>query len=80
VLEAPGFKCGGNKVVPCISPDDAVVACGSQSGSLYMWNTRTGQVESELSKHKHGVLACAWAPTSAMIVSTDQKGDVLIWD
>jgi len=45
-----------------------------------MWNTRTGQVESELSKHKHGVLACAWAPTSAMIVSTDQKGDVLIWD
>ena len=46
----------------------------------YMWNTRTGQVESELSKHKHGVLACAWAPTSAMIVSTDQKGDVLIWD
>ncbi len=61
------------------SPDDATVACGSQSGALYMWNTRTGAVESELTKHKHGVLASAWAPTSAMILSADQKGDVLIW-
>ena len=80
VLESPGFRCGGNKIVPCISPDDSAVACGSIDGSVYLWNTKTGEVEAELKKHKKGVLACTWSPSSAMIVTADQKGDVIIWD
>ena len=78
VLESSGFRGGG---VPCISPDDSTVACGSSvDGCVYMWDTKTGSVDGELKKHKSGVLACAWAPASSMIVTTDQKGDVLVWD
>ena len=80
VLENPGLRCGGNKVVPCISPDDSAVACGSNNGSIFMWSVRTGDLEHELKKHKNGVLACTWSPSSAMLASADQKGDVIIWD
>jgi len=86
-LEAPGFRLGGIKVRPAISPDEAYVACGAYDGKVHVWNLTTGEkaAESPLGGekgggHKSSVLACAWSPAGSTLITGDQKGDIVAWN
>lgn len=73
------FKVGTEFVRAKFSVDGQYISCGSQDGSLYIWNTNTAKVERILSGHSTSVVASSWSPDGEKVVSIDKGGRVNIW-
>lgn len=67
-----------NPCQPCVSPDDAFVAAGSDNGAIYIWNVLAGGLLQGLSlREHHQVSACAWGQYG--LVSADKAGNIHFW-
>eukprot|EP00475_Leptophrys_vorax_P010619 TRINITY_DN17203_c0_g1_i1.p1 TRINITY_DN17203_c0_g1~~TRINITY_DN17203_c0_g1_i1.p1 ORF type:complete len:249 (-),score=55.69 TRINITY_DN17203_c0_g1_i1:112-858(-) len=62
-----------------ISPDGALVAAGSGSGTVIIWDIESGKKKKYLRNHSAPVTSCAWSPYGVNLVSTDKSGGISIW-
>ncbi|XP_025032851.1 autophagy-related protein 16-2-like isoform X2 [Python bivittatus] len=62
------------------SPDKRYTLVGSVDGTIFLWNTRTGKLETRLAGvHRSSVNAVAWCPFGIRIGSVDQCRKVVLW-
>ncbi|MGY3521005.1 hypothetical protein ACVMYR_32400 [Micromonospora sp. PTRAS2] len=56
------------------------MAAADSDGSVWMWDTTTGQQLRELVGHTDAVSAAAVSPDGAWLATGDDDGSVRIWD
>ncbi|CAB4007094.1 autophagy-related 16-1-like, partial [Paramuricea clavata] len=78
-LSADGLKIATDCTRACFSPDGTYVACGSQDGSIFIWDTSTMKTEKVLKSHGAAVVTCAWHPDGSALVSCDRNKQVVVW-
>ncbi|XP_006819147.1 autophagy-related protein 16-1-like [Saccoglossus kowalevskii] len=77
---ADGFHVGNDYSRAVFSPDGQYTLAGSQDGSVFIWNTATGKLETRLMKEHHSsVVAVAWQPSGAMVISCDRTKKAILW-
>jgi WD40 repeat protein len=63
------------------SPDGKQVVCGSEDGSVHIWNTQTGQqIWKTSQRHEATVTSVAFSPDGKQIVSGSNDSAVHVWD
>ena len=62
------------------STDGSVLAAGSISGPITLFDTTTGGVKQTLKGHGFGTAAIAWQPGGKLLASAGQDGKVRLWD
>nr|XP_047130999.1 autophagy-related protein 16-1 isoform X4 [Hydra vulgaris] len=75
-----GFKVAFDYTRACFSPDAQYALCGSHDNNIYVWNTRTNQLDKVLKEHKSAVIATAWHPHGSSILSSDKNKHVILWN
>ncbi|XP_065643798.1 autophagy-related protein 16-1 isoform X9 [Hydra vulgaris] len=75
-----GFKVAFDYTRACFSPDAQYALCGSHDNNIYVWNTRTNQLDKVLKEHKSAVIATAWHPNGSCILSSDKNKHVILWN
>ncbi|KAJ1981032.1 hypothetical protein H4R35_000875 [Dimargaris xerosporica] len=50
-LSAEGYRPGSNWARASFSPDGRLVAAGSADGTIFVWNTKTGVLETKIKEH-----------------------------
>lgn len=80
-LQHPGYQCGFDWCKASLSPDGLYASAGSSSGTLFIWNTRTGKLEKEHRMGHQGAIACCiWRPDGEGIASCDKNGFLALWE
>jgi len=62
------------------SPDGALLAAASVSGTICVFDGETGSVSATLPGHGMGTNALDWHPDSTRLASIGQDGKAIIWD
>lgn len=71
---------GLNWAKSAVSPDGMYVASGGQDGSLFVWNSLTGGLETMLKGHGSAICGTVWSPLGKGAVYTaDKDKDVVFW-
>ncbi|XP_028405622.1 autophagy-related protein 16-1-like [Dendronephthya gigantea] len=78
-LSANGLKIATDCTRACFSPDGSYVSCGSQDGSIFIWDTTTLKPEKVLKCQGTAVVTCAWHPEGNALVSCDRNKQVIVW-
>ncbi|KAL5108539.1 Autophagy-related protein 16-1 [Taenia crassiceps] len=78
-FQAEDFHVHADCVRPCFSPDGTYVACGSQTGNIFVWNTNTGNVESILNGHDNMVICTHWSCQGTHMISCERGKKVIMW-
>ncbi|XP_068627159.1 autophagy-related protein 16-1 isoform X2 [Battus philenor] len=73
------FKVGCDWSRAAFGPAGRLLAVGAADGSVYVWNTNTGKLESILKEHSSAVTAVSWHPQSGLLASVDRGKRALIW-
>lgn len=76
-VEARHFSWKGSLICLALSPDDAVVACGSQDCSVHFWRVGSGR-DSEMSGYPSKPTALAWSADSALLATGGSKV-ICVW-
>ncbi|XP_038051091.1 autophagy-related protein 16-1-like isoform X2 [Patiria miniata] len=76
---AEGFKVFLEYTRAALSPDGVYAACGSQDGSIYVWNMQTMKLEKTLKEHSAPVIAVTWHPNGTKMLSCDRNKKVIMW-
>lgn len=71
------FKIGSDSYRAKFSIDGQYITCGSNDGSLYIWDSNTAKVEKVLTGHNAPVIASCWSPNGRKMVSIGKK--ISIW-
>lgn len=72
--------------VTCLafSPDGDVLASGTTTAEVRLWNARTGKVLADLTKHEYPVRSLAFSPDGHWLVTVASKGEkgseIIQWD
>ena len=61
------------------SPDGELLACGTYSGRVRIYNARTGELVNVLTVEKSPIWALAWSPDSQTLAVGSQNGVLLRW-
>ena len=72
------FDWKGSLISLAMSPDDKVVACGSQDGSVHFWRLSTGR-DSAMTGYPFKPKALAWDSASSLL-ATGGDTKVTVWD
>ena len=62
------------------SPDGEVLVSGFDTGTIQLWDVRTGDKIAALDGHTKGVNTLAFSPDGTMLVSAATDGTILLWD
>lgn len=73
------FRIGTDTVRAKFSIDGQLISCGSQDGSLYIWDTATAKVEKILTGHSAVLVASCWSPNGQRIVTIERGRKATIW-
>lgn len=73
------FKLGTDHCRAKLSADGFLIACGSNDGSMYIWDANTAKIEKVLTGHNTTVLACCWSPDGKRMVSIERGKKITIW-
>jgi len=76
---ADGFKVAVDYTRASFSPDGQFVICGSQDGSIFVWDRSTAKLDKILKEHTSSVVVCAWHPDGSSIISCDRNKCAIIW-
>ncbi|XP_059169868.1 uncharacterized protein LOC131951466 [Physella acuta] len=66
-----------------LSPDETVLASGSDDGYVRLWCTRTHALLSEIDAHMSSIKAMAWCPWRCTVLATGggcNDGKVVLWN
>ena len=80
VLRSPEFRTASDWTKSSFSFNDINhVVSGSNDGSVFIWNTLSGEVESILNKSEHNsaVIASYW--TRIGLLTADRMGKLILW-
>lgn len=79
-LRAPSFTVAGAGCGACLGPDAAHAAAGAADGTLHVWHVETGELVRRLGRAGGPpILATAWSPRGAPVVTGDKAGGVSLW-
>lgn len=76
---ADGFKVAVDYTRASFSPDGQYVICGSNDGSIFVWNASSAKLEKVLKEHSSSVVVCAWHPDGSSLISCDRNKRAIIW-
>ena len=62
------------------SPDGEVLVSGFDTGTIQLWDVKTGEKIAVLDGHTKGVNTLAFSPDGTMLVSAATDGTILLWD
>ena len=62
------------------SPDGAIFLSGHSSGTIQLWNAKTGDRIAALDGHTDQVETLKFSPDAETLVSTGQDGTIFLWD
>ena len=62
------------------SPDGAIFLSGHSSGTIQLWDAKTGDRIAALDGHTQQVETLKFSPDGEMLVSTAQDGTIFLWD
>ena len=62
------------------SPDGAILLSGHSSGTIQLWDVKTGDSIAALDGHTQQVETLKFSPDGKMLVSTAQDGTIFLWD
>ena len=62
------------------SPDGEVLVSGFDTGTIQLWDVKTGEKIAALDGHTKGVNTLAFSPDGTMLVSAATDGTILLWD
>ena len=62
------------------SPDDTLLVSGHRSGTIQLWDAKTGDRIAALDGHTQQVETLKFSPDGEMLVSTAQDGTIFLWD
>jgi WD40 repeat protein len=62
------------------SPNGALLASGSEDGSVKLWEVNSGAELATLLGHGSDVQACAFSPDGRLVVSASQDTTLKVWD
>ncbi len=77
-IQAQHLAWKGSLISLAWSPDEKVIACGSQDGSVHFWRLPGGR-DSEMSGYRFKPRALAWDGASSLL-ATSGDADVCVWD
>ncbi|MEW6366026.1 MAG: TIR domain-containing protein [Acidobacteriota bacterium] len=63
-----------------LSPDGRIIAAGTDSGHLLLWDAETGALLHEHRQHTGGITACAFFPDGRRLVTASNDSTLRIWD
>jgi WD40 repeat protein len=63
-----------------VSADGSLLASGDSSGSLRIWDTRSGQEKRSFAAHADGVAAVALSRDGRLLISSGGKQGLALWD
>ena len=64
----------------CFSTQGRRLASCSMDSSIHLYNGPSGDLIKKLKSHKTGVLRATFSSNESLLVSGDDKGDIIIWD
>ena len=64
----------------CYAPDGKTLACGTNDGSVQIWDVVTGKCLKKLKGHTNRVTRVHYAPDSKTIVSGSRDKTIKVWD
>jgi Tol biopolymer transport system component len=82
-LEAtPRDTLGGPVCINCVrwSPDDTMIATGSDDSNARMWDVATGRLLLTLKGHRKAVMGLDWHPNGSNIVTVSRDLTGIIWN
>ena len=81
-LRDEGFRLNLAWSKPCFSPDGTKVVAGGQDGSLFFWNTLTGQLQKSMAGHQSAICSVCWNPLGGSLVYSADYRDrqILFWE
>ncbi|KAL3659447.1 hypothetical protein V7S43_015440 [Phytophthora oleae] len=83
-LKHKDYQCGFDWCQASLSPDGRYALAGGASGTLFIWNVRTGKLEKQLKPgptgHHGAVACCVWRPDGQGVASCDKNGVVVLWE
>ena len=62
-----------------LSPDDATLAIGTDTGIIELLDVRTGILLKTLTGHTGAVSSLAWSPDGKLLASGGYDGTTLLW-
>ncbi|KAJ1922403.1 hypothetical protein IWQ60_006558 [Tieghemiomyces parasiticus] len=80
VLRAEGYRPGSNWARAAFSADGHLVAAGSADGVLFIWNTRTFEVQARVKEHTSPVCAAFWDASGQHFFSAEKDQLVCFWE
>jgi WD40 repeat protein len=73
-------ECGGKVWCVAISPDNRVIACGSDDGGVRFLEQETGTLFLTRYEHKARIRSIAFHPDSNLVASSGEDGVINLWD
>jgi WD40 repeat protein len=62
------------------SPDGALLAVGTATGRLFVFEARSGALRFQVLAHPHGVSSMSWSPVGHVLATGGQDGRALLFD
>ncbi|KAJ2221826.1 hypothetical protein H4R99_004828 [Coemansia sp. RSA 1722] len=71
----------GSYVIRCTFAglEDRFVATGSEDGTLFVWNRKTGRLLERLKSHTKSINGCAWSDQAAALATAADDKTICIW-
>lgn len=67
-------------VALAVSPDNLVIAGGTDDGHLLLWDAGTGELRQSWAAHRDSVEALAFSPDSTRLITAGSDGVARVWD
>ena len=73
------FEPLGSVLCVAFSPDGALLAAGTTTGDLYVWQTQDGRCFRQYTEHTNWIMSVAWSPDGSQLVTGSADETIRLW-